>query len=176
MLTTTIYVVSCFRNFIKVRLRPYFVISLKKATLNVSRILNCEMNWVCLSALHQDFADLAAQPCLELPSGSGLEREEKNLEEESSQSGVLSPDAINTLVKVHQHLCLGYAQSLWYCSTAPATDGKEHMAALVSSCQIASPLMSSFYHLIGQWWFRLSSVLSDGLIFWQTVGLTRLWC
>lgn len=108
------------------------------------------MNLVCTSVLHQDFADLAPQTCLELPSGSRLEREEKNLEEESSQSSVLSPDAINTLVEVHQHLCLGYAQSLWYRSTAPATDGKEHIAALVSSCQIASPLMSRFYHLIGQ--------------------------
>lgn len=103
-----------------------------------------------MSVLHQDFADLAPQPCLEAPSGSSVEKEEKNLEEQSSQSGVLSPDAISTLVKVHQHLCLGYAQSLWYRSTAPATDGKEHIAALVSSCQIASPLMSRFYHLIGQ--------------------------
>lgn len=99
--------------------------------------------------LPQDFADLAPQPCLELTSGYSLEKEEKNLEE-SSQTGVLSPDAINTLVKVHQHLCLEYAQSLWYRSTAPATDGKEHIAALVSSCHIATPLMSCFYHLIGQ--------------------------
>lgn len=98
----------------------------------------------------QDFADLAAQPCLELPSGSSLEREEKNLEEEPRASGVFSPDAISTLVDVHQHLCLGYAQSLWYWSTGPASDGKEHISALLSSCQIASPLMSSFYHLIGQ--------------------------
>lgn len=108
------------------------------------------MNGVCASVLPQDFADLAPQPCLELPSGSSFEREEKNLEEEASQSSVFSPDAIDTLVKVHQHLCLGYARSLWYRSTAPAADGKEHMAALVSSCQIATPLMSRFYHLIGQ--------------------------
>lgn len=103
-----------------------------------------------MSVLHQDFADLAPQPCLEVPSGSSFEKEEKNLEEESSQSSDLSPDAISTLVKVHQHLCLGYAQSLWYRSTAPVTDNKEHIAALVSSCQIATPLMSRFYHLIGQ--------------------------
>lgn len=98
----------------------------------------------------QDFADLAPQPCLECPSGSSLEGEEKNLEEGSSQSGVLSPEATNTLVEVHQHLCLGYARSLWYQSTAPTTNGKEHIAALLSSCQMASPLVSRFYHLIGQ--------------------------
>lgn len=98
-------------------------------------------------ALHQDFADLAPQPCLELPPGP---REEKNLEEDFSQSSVWCSDAINTLVEVHQHLCLGYAQSLWYRSTAPATDGKEHITALLSSSQIAFPLVSCFYHLIGQ--------------------------
>lgn len=98
----------------------------------------------------QDFADLASQDGLECPLGSSLEGEERNLEEGPSQSGVLSPEAINTLVEVHQHLCLGYARSLWYRSTAPATDGKEHVAALLSSCQIASPLVSHFYHLIGQ--------------------------
>lgn len=57
---------------------------------------------------------------------------------------------MNTLVQVHQRLCLGYAQSLWYQSTTPANHSKEHIKALVSSYQIASPMMSRFYHLIGQ--------------------------
>lgn len=100
--------------------------------------------------LHQDFAGIESLPCLEGPSGSMLEREENHIREESPESTILSPDAINMLVKVHQHLCLGYARSLWYRSTAPANDGKELITALVSSYQIASPLMSSFYHVIGQ--------------------------
>lgn len=108
------------------------------------------VNDVSSCILPQDFADITAQPSLEAPEDSGLEEEVK-AQEESSESHFLSPAAINTLAQVHQRLCLGYAQSLWYQSTAPANHSKEHIKALVSSYQIASPLMSRFYHLIGQW-------------------------
>lgn len=100
--------------------------------------------------LHQDFADIESQPCLEGPSGSTLEREENHVEEEAARSAGLSPETINTLVTVHQHLCLGYARSLWYRRTAPANNSHVLITALVSSYQIASPLMSTFYHVIGQ--------------------------
>lgn len=95
----------------------------------------------------QDFADITSQPSLEGPADKGLEEEEA--QEESNESGFLSPAAMNTLVQIHQSLCLGYAQSLWYQSTAPANHSKEHINALVSSYQIAAPMMSRFYHLIG---------------------------
>ncbi|XP_042247008.1 midasin [Thunnus maccoyii] len=95
---------------------------------------------------HKDFADIVSQPTLEGPADAGLEEEEA--QEESSESGFLSPAAMNMVVQVHQRLCLGYAQSLWYQSTAPANHSKEHIKALVSSYQIAAPLMSRFYHLI----------------------------
>ncbi|TKS75776.1 Midasin MIDAS-containing protein [Collichthys lucidus] len=97
---------------------------------------------------NQDFADIMSQPSLEGPADSGLKEEEENSQEESSESSFLSPAAMNTLVQVHQRLCLGYAQSLWYQSTTPANHSKEHIKALVSSYQIASPMMSRFYHLI----------------------------
>lgn len=103
-----------------------------------------------ISTLHQDFADIMSQPSLEAPADSGLMEEEEKAQEQSSERHFLSPAAINTLVQVHQRLCLGYAQSLWYQSTAPANHSKEHIKALVSSYLIASPLMSRFYHLIGQ--------------------------
>ncbi|XP_011610045.2 midasin isoform X2 [Takifugu rubripes] len=97
---------------------------------------------------NQDFADIESQPCLEGPSGSTLEREENHVQEEASRSAGLSPETINTLVKVHQHLCLGYARSLWYQRTAPANNSNVVITTLVSSYQIASPLMSTFYHVI----------------------------
>uniref|UniRef100_A0A8C4E441 Midasin n=1 Tax=Dicentrarchus labrax TaxID=13489 RepID=A0A8C4E441_DICLA len=100
---------------------------------------------------NQDFADIISQPSLEGPADSGLKEEEEKAQEESSESSFLSSAAMNTLVQVHQRLCLGYAQSLWYQSTKPANHSKEHINALVSSYQIASPLMSRFYHLIGQY-------------------------
>ncbi|CAK6975580.1 Hypothetical predicted protein [Scomber scombrus] len=94
----------------------------------------------------KDFEDITSQPSLEGPADAGLQEEEA--QEESNESGFLSPAAINTLVQIHQSLCLGYAQSLWYQSTAPANHSKEHIKALVSSYQIAAPVMSRFYHLI----------------------------
>lgn len=100
--------------------------------------------------LPQDFADIESQPCLEGPSGSTHQREENLAKEESAQSAGWSPETIGTLVKVHQHLCLGHARSPWYRGTAPADNGDVLIAALVSSYQIASPLVSTFYHVIGQ--------------------------
>lgn len=100
--------------------------------------------------LHQDFADMVSQPSLEAPADSGLKEEEEKAQEESSEGRFLCPAAVNTLVQVHQCLCLGHAQSMWYQSPAPANHSKEHIKSIVASYQIASPLMSRFYHLIGQ--------------------------
>ncbi|KAK9531216.1 hypothetical protein VZT92_010656 [Zoarces viviparus] len=97
---------------------------------------------------NQDFADIVAEPSLEGPADLGLKEEEDNFQEESNEGSFLSPVAMNTVVQVHQRLCLGYAQSLWYQSTIPANHSREHIKALVSSYQIASPVMSRFYHLI----------------------------
>uniref|UniRef100_A0A3P8RPW4 Midasin n=1 Tax=Amphiprion percula TaxID=161767 RepID=A0A3P8RPW4_AMPPE len=98
---------------------------------------------------NKDFADITSQPTLEGPADTEPEGEEDQPQEES-EMGSLSPAAMNTVVQVHQSLCLGYAQSLWYQSTAPANRSKEHIKALVSSYQIASPVMSRFYHLISE--------------------------
>ncbi|XP_071334594.1 midasin isoform X2 [Trachinotus anak] len=96
---------------------------------------------------NKDFADMVSQPSLEAPADAGLEKEE-TAQEEFTESGFLSPAAMNTVVQVHQRLCLGYARSLWYQSTTTANHSKETINALVSSYQIAAPVMSRFYHLI----------------------------
>lgn len=101
-----------------------------------------------------------SQPSLEGPADSGLE-EDRDLEE-CVESGCLSPTAMNTVVQVHRHLCLGYARSLWYQSTATANHNKEPIKALVSSYQIAAPVMSRFYHLIG-WYLCMMSLESGDL-------------
>ncbi|XP_035851556.1 midasin isoform X1 [Sander lucioperca] len=97
---------------------------------------------------NKDFADIMSQPSLEGPADSGLQDEEEEAQGEPSESSFLSPAAMNTVVQVHQRLCLGHAQSLWYQGTKPANHSREHIKALVSSYQIASPVMSRFYHLI----------------------------
>ncbi|XP_058470371.1 midasin [Solea solea] len=98
---------------------------------------------------NKDFADITSQPSLEGPADSGLEEEEeKAAQHGSTESSFLSPNAMNTLVLVHNRLCLGYARSLWYQGTVTANHSKESIKALVSSYQIAAPVMSRFYHLI----------------------------
>lgn len=137
--------------------QDYEPASLRPCHLNCALKTKQKPFWVLMnvlspsvSTLHQDFADIMSQPSLEAPTDSGLKEDEEKAQEDSSESHFLSPAAINTLVQVHQCLCLGYAQSLWYQSTAPANHSKEHMKTLVSSYLIASPLISRFYHLIGQ--------------------------
>lgn len=90
-----------------------------------------------------------SQPSLDGPADTHLEGEGDKTHSDSSETSCLSPAAMTTVVQVHQRLCLGYAQSLWYKSTAPAIHSKEHIQALLSSYQVASPVVSHFYHLIG---------------------------
>uniref|UniRef100_M4AJ01 Midasin n=1 Tax=Xiphophorus maculatus TaxID=8083 RepID=M4AJ01_XIPMA len=89
----------------------------------------------------KDFADILSQPSLEGPADTEPEHEA------DAAAASLSGPAINTLVQVHQCVCLGYAQSLWYQGTPPTNHSKEHIKALISSHQIASPVMTHFYHL-----------------------------
>ncbi|XP_030578137.1 midasin [Archocentrus centrarchus] len=96
----------------------------------------------------KDFADIMSQPSLDGPANTHLEEEEDKTQDDSFELSSLSPATMNTVVQVHQCLCLGYTQSLWYKSKAPAIHSKEHIKALLSSYQIASPVMSRFYHLI----------------------------
>lgn len=111
-----------------------------------------------VNAFVQDFADIVTQPTLEGPSDSGSGEEEQNKVHESVESGFLSASAMNTLVQVHQCLCLGYARSLWYHNKVTASHGKESIKAMISSYQIAGPVMSHFYHLIG-WYLCMSNCL-----------------
>ncbi|XP_070405869.1 midasin isoform X3 [Nothobranchius furzeri] len=96
---------------------------------------------------NKDFADLQTQMSLEGPADT-----EQNLNEDSphgaAEVGCLSWSAMNTVVQVHQLMCLGYARSLWYQNTAPANQSKGHIQALLLSYQIACPMMSSIYRLI----------------------------
>ncbi|XP_034018727.1 midasin-like [Thalassophryne amazonica] len=96
----------------------------------------------------QDFADIVSQPSLETQADSGPEDQDTQACEASGETGSLSAAGMNAVVHVHQRLCLGFARSLWYRGTAPANHIKEHIRALVSSYQVAAPVMSHFYHLI----------------------------
>lgn len=81
--------------------------------------------------------------------------------EEASDDDFLSAAAMNTVVQVHRRLCLGFARSLWYQRPLPANHSKDHITALVSSHQIAAPMMSRFYHLIGRKFLYSYGVLAS---------------
>ncbi|XP_077366934.1 midasin isoform X3 [Festucalex cinctus] len=93
----------------------------------------------------KDFADMSLSS-LEGPTDANLEEDDgkKVLDERS----FLSTTAMNTVVQIHQRLCLGYAQSLWYQHRSPNCHSTDYINALVSSHQIAAPLIARFYHLI----------------------------
>ncbi|XP_078798874.1 midasin isoform X2 [Oryzias latipes] len=95
----------------------------------------------------KDFADIVSQPTLEGPADSGLE--EGEAQPEPCEAGVISESVANVVIAVHQRICYGYARSLWYQNPTPANHSKHHIQALVSSYQIASPIMLRFYYLIG---------------------------
>ncbi|KAL4649045.1 midasin isoform X1 [Arapaima gigas] len=96
----------------------------------------------------KDFADITTQPSLEQPADS-IGEMEFNLEAESGEDDSLSPACMNLVVQVHRRLCLGFARSLWYQNSSLARCSRDHIEPLVSSYQIATPLMSRFYHLLG---------------------------
>uniref|UniRef100_A0A3Q2XAQ5 Midasin AAA ATPase 1 n=1 Tax=Hippocampus comes TaxID=109280 RepID=A0A3Q2XAQ5_HIPCM len=105
-----------------------------------------EKDFRCLFPLFdKDFSDMSL-PSLEGPTDADLEEDEasRGLDEKS----FLSTPAMNTVVQIHQRLCLGYAQSLWYRSRLPNSQSNDFIKAMVSSYQIAAPLIAHFYHLI----------------------------
>ncbi|KAL2081973.1 hypothetical protein ACEWY4_021791 [Coilia grayii] len=96
---------------------------------------------------HKDFADIVCEPSLE-KAVEDLE-EDQQAESQLSESGFLSAACLQTVVQVHQRLCLSHGQSLWYqSSTKEANPSKDYVGALVSSYQIVAPVISRFYHLI----------------------------
>lgn len=98
----------------------------------------------------QDFADIIREPTLDKVIDLDAEDDDEEPESQPGESGVLSPACLQTVVQVHQRLCLSHGQALWYQSSAKETNPtKDYVSALVSSYQIAAPVISRFYHLIG---------------------------
>ncbi|XP_061609171.1 midasin isoform X3 [Phyllopteryx taeniolatus] len=93
----------------------------------------------------KDFADMCL-PSLEGPTDARLE--DGDAVKVLDESHVLSTTAMNTLVQIHQRLCRGFAQSLWYQNRSPKSPSTDYVKALVCSYQIAAPLIAHFYHLI----------------------------
>ncbi|KAM9495289.1 midasin [Clarias gariepinus] len=102
----------------------------------------------CFPTYHKDFADITEEPSLEQPIIIE-DDEECDGETETCDNSVLQASSCqNTIVQVHQKLCLAFARSLWYRSNPPINRSKEHLSTLVTSYQITAPLIARFYHLM----------------------------
>ncbi|NXJ78761.1 MDN1 protein, partial [Trogon melanurus] len=96
--------------------------------------------------LHEkDFEDITAQPSLE----EKMETEEPLEEQLEVDRGLLSKSSMQTVMMVHQQLCLNFARSLWYQQSLPSHQAKHYFSTFVSCYQTGACLVSQFYPLIG---------------------------
>uniref|UniRef100_A0A663DVI4 Midasin n=1 Tax=Aquila chrysaetos chrysaetos TaxID=223781 RepID=A0A663DVI4_AQUCH len=95
--------------------------------------------------LHEkDFEDITAQPSLE------EKMETKDLlEDQLVDRALLSKSSMQTVMMVHQQLCLNFARSLWYQQSQPSHQAKHYFSTFISCYQTGACLVSQFYPLIG---------------------------
>ncbi|XP_053447165.1 midasin isoform X2 [Nycticebus coucang] len=95
--------------------------------------------------LHEkDFADILVQPTLEENGGSS-DRQEG----EAAPEAAISQSCMQTVMLIHQQLCLGCARSLWYQQTLPPHEVKHYLRLFLSCYQTGASLVTHFYPLMG---------------------------
>ncbi|NXY90027.1 MDN1 protein, partial [Alcedo cyanopectus] len=93
----------------------------------------------------KDFEDITAQPSLE----EQMETEAAVEEQLEADGALLSKSSLQTVMMVHQQLCLNFAQSLWYHQNLPPYESKHYLSTFISCYQTGACLVSQFYPLIG---------------------------
>ncbi|XP_043927744.1 midasin [Protopterus annectens] len=93
----------------------------------------------------QDFADIISQPSL----GEEMETEDIKITGESTGSSLISQSYMCILMKIHQQICLNFAQSGWYCPSCPSFQTAHFLSAAVSSYHMAATLMAHIYPVAG---------------------------
>ncbi|XP_071597429.1 midasin [Heliangelus exortis] len=111
----------------------------------------------------KDFEDITAQPSLEEKMETEAPLEGK-LEVDRA---LLSKSSMQTVMMVHQQLCLNFAQSLWYRQSLPSHQAKHYFSTFISCYQTGACLVSQFYPLIG-------SEMNDSLLGTQLLVSTLL--
>ncbi|NXJ64381.1 MDN1 protein, partial [Rostratula benghalensis] len=96
--------------------------------------------------LHEkDFEDITAEPSLE----EKMETEDTSEDQLEVDKALLSKSSMQTVMMVHQQLCLNFARSLWYQKSLPSHQAKHYFSTFVSCYQTGACLVSQFYPLIG---------------------------
>lgn len=63
---------------------------------------------------------------------------------------LLSHHSMKTVMRVHQQLCLSFAQTLWYQQNIPPNQSKLQLSLFLSCYQTGVSLITHFYPLIGK--------------------------
>uniref|UniRef100_A0A663LN04 Midasin n=1 Tax=Athene cunicularia TaxID=194338 RepID=A0A663LN04_ATHCN len=92
----------------------------------------------------KDFEDITAQPSLE----EKMENEDPLEDQVEVDRALLSKSSMQTVMMVHQQLCLNFARSLWYQQNLPAYQAKHYFSTFISCYQTGACLVSQFYPLI----------------------------
>ncbi|XP_010287688.1 PREDICTED: midasin, partial [Phaethon lepturus] len=96
--------------------------------------------------LHEkDFEDITAQASLE----EKMETEDPLEDQLEVDRALLSKSSMQTVMMVHQQLCLNFARSLWYQQSLPSHQAKHYFSTFISCYQTGACLVSQFYPLIG---------------------------
>uniref|UniRef100_A0A8C0HJP3 Midasin n=1 Tax=Chelonoidis abingdonii TaxID=106734 RepID=A0A8C0HJP3_CHEAB len=93
----------------------------------------------------KDFEDITAQASLE----EKMENEDDSEDLVATEITLLSQNSMQTVMMIHQQLCLKFARSLWYQQSLPAHQAKHYFSAFLSSYQTGAFLVAHFYPLIG---------------------------
>ncbi|XP_025949160.1 midasin [Dromaius novaehollandiae] len=96
--------------------------------------------------LHEkDFEDITAQASLE----EKMETVDELEDQLEIDRALLSKSSMQTVMMVHQQLCLNFARSLWYQQSQPSHQAKHYLSTFLSCYQTGACLVSHFYPLIG---------------------------
>ncbi|XP_030054953.1 midasin [Microcaecilia unicolor] len=112
----------------------------------------------------KDFADIKAQPTLEEKMEITADIQEDLARAEPTR---ISHSSMQTLILIHQQICLSSARSLWYQQNSPSHQTKHYLTAFLSCYQISAVLITHFYPLIG-------AKLNDCLLGSQLLASTLL--
>uniref|UniRef100_A0A452IKR6 Midasin n=1 Tax=Gopherus agassizii TaxID=38772 RepID=A0A452IKR6_9SAUR len=93
----------------------------------------------------KDFEDITAQASLE----EKVENEDDSEDLVATEITLLSQNSMQTVMMIHQQLCLKFARSLWYQQSLPSHQAKYYFSAFLSSYQTGASLVAHFYPLIG---------------------------
>uniref|UniRef100_A0A8C8S1Z5 Midasin n=1 Tax=Pelusios castaneus TaxID=367368 RepID=A0A8C8S1Z5_9SAUR len=93
----------------------------------------------------KDFEDITAQASLE----EKMENEDDSEDLVATEITLLSQSSMQTVMTIHQQLCLNFARSLWYQPSLPLHQAKHYFSAFISCYQTGASLVAHFYPLIG---------------------------